>query len=411
MSTFVDFVVTFKTRRDPISYAIFRHENYLEPHSPKFSLTARERSGVQIQHAFNLLSVERSRNEVELNAWPLRQIALYHSFDVISGQTLFIVLKGNREMKTRIVEEIRTHQALQPSLLTDPVHSFKASLLVQLMALEWCAENWGEYIDVFEEKVKDKSAQAKIIPVAEFTTPVSLEQSFSRRATMSPMGSRQNTFARRSTLDTTVESPTSLNESQQASPLRRTNTSEIPSSPTSPTSPQPPLTPARRTSTLRQAVTSMFARVSSMNLKDRPNQDLELAPRQSEESNVFANDLEQNLSFEEFQTLNMWSDDLEQSLMAIEQNQGVLAEIKAQYEGVIKSGGFSDMAQDASVVASVDRFFERIGSIVRDLRIHDHRLRVISRNLESDKVLVSFTPDSSINLVDLFYFSKNGNLY
>jgi hypothetical protein len=383
MPTFLDFVLAFKVRQRPICHAFFRRENYLDADSPKFSLPGRRRSGLQIQHAFNLLSVEKTTVPNELQPWPLRQTALYHSFDVVSGQALFIILKGNLHIARRFKEEVTKHKDFQPSALVNTERSFVGALQAQLMVLEWCGENWAEYVDDFEDKAKTKSVEAKHLPVSAGTSPTTLEMNFSRRSTISPLATRQGTFARRGTLASTR--PPSNHPTQQDSSSQQPVQFEPISQPESPVTPKSPL---RRTSSLRQSVAELFARFPGSQNRQQTNLDIVLDERESQGDDNIWFDLDKMLSFDEFQRINTWCDELEQSQMAIEQNKGVLRQVKEQYSDVIKCSGFISSIQKSEVSGSITTFFRRIDSVIRDLDIHQDRLKAISYTLENDKALV-----------------------
>ncbi|KAK9796179.1 hypothetical protein SCARD494_04528 [Seiridium cardinale] len=385
MPSFLDLVLAFKPRSKPITHAMFRNESYLQEDSPKFALPGFGRSGHQVQSAFSLLSVEQSDAPNELNPWPLRQTALYHSFDVASGQTLFIVLKADTNILKRINQETLKNAEMQPSSFVVAEKSFTATLLVQLMVIEWCAENWSDYIEHFEEKVRDKSIEAKMAPVSAAMSPMALEMNVSRRSTAtSPIVSRMGTFTRQSTWGRDSK-PSTSQLLQQDSTILEATTAATDSQPASPTASMPP--PRRQTSSLRQSVADLFARVSSSQLKGSRAEDIEMGGRNSQENGLLDFNLDENLSFEEFQRMNRWSEELEQSLTAIEQNQGVLKQLREHYHEIIESYAFGKHIKAHNVLDSVASFFRRIDGVMRDLRVHHDRLRAITRTLENDKTL------------------------
>ncbi|KAH8649812.1 hypothetical protein BX600DRAFT_418752 [Xylariales sp. PMI_506] len=384
MSSFLDLALAFKGRTRPVTHAMFRHENYLQRDSPKFSPSQLGRSGIQLQHAYNLLSVERTDIPNESNQWPLRQTAIYHSFDMVTGQTLFIVLKANTHMLNRITKEVRNNQYTQPRSLLDVEGSFLATLLIQLIVLEWCTENWSDYIDYFEQQVREESTKVKMAPISAATSPVAIEMSISRRSTMSPTVSRMNTFVRQGSragrdLGILVAQPTQLGTA-----IPETPDIEQESQPTSPTTPKPPI--RRRTSSLRQSVAELFARKSGSRGSTHED-DVEMGQRRSHESIHAQFNLDDNLSFEEFQRINRWSEELDRSLMVIEQNQGVLRELRNHYTEVAQTHGYTANIKNELVSGGLGDFFRRIDGIVRDLSIHHDRLRAVARILDNDKAL------------------------
>ncbi|ETS83978.1 hypothetical protein PFICI_05854 [Pestalotiopsis fici W106-1] len=382
MPSFLDLVMAFSPSSKPPTHAMFKHENYLEKDSPRFAVPGLGRSGRQIQCAFNLLSVEATDAPNEGNPWPLRQTALCHTFDVVSGQTLFIVLKADTNILKRIHQEALNNPEMQPSLFTNVEKSFAATLLVQLIIVEWCAENWADYIEYFETKVRDKSIEGKMAPISAATTSMAIEMDLSRRSTTtSPAASRKGTFPRQTTfgrdsrpptrmltqIDTdTPETPRAVDESQPASPV-------MPRSP-----------PRRRTSSLRQSVAGMFTRASSSQSK---NEDIEMGHRNSHEDELVEYDLDEKLSFEEFQRMNRWGSELEQSIMVIGQNLGVLEQLQKHYREIIESHEYQQHIRASDLTSRIATFFKRIDGVSRDLVVHRDRLEAVARTLENDKAM------------------------
>jgi hypothetical protein len=353
MPSFLDFVFTFKSRADrsgPLSHATFRHENYLELNHPPLSLPGLGRSGVQIQHAFNFLSVEKSTLQGELDKWPLRHMSLYHSFDVKTGQAFWIVLKGNRLMRKRIAKAAESNRHLQASSITTPERSFVASLQVHLIVMEWCVENWSEYIDDLEDKIGDNVVQAKVAPVAEATSPLPLATSFSRRETMRTTVSRFSTFYSGGSQDT--------------------------SQPTSPTSP-PSQPQIRSFSDLLRRGTRLANQQGSV------PEDVEAVQGGSS-----LEELDASFSFDKLQRLSLLGDGLDRSLLVIEQNQKVMTEIREQYNEVITSHGFMSNMNVDLCKGELSIFFRRVRSIERDLEIYFCRLKALTRALDNDMHMV-----------------------
>ncbi|KAI1460310.1 hypothetical protein F4805DRAFT_417185 [Annulohypoxylon moriforme] len=352
MPSFLDFVLNFSIRGGPVAHASFRHESYLEKNSPELALPALNRSGIQIQHAFNLLSVERARDPEEKNQWPLRQVALYHSFDVTNGRSLWIILKGNQLMARRIFNATKNHRHLKAAEITSPETSFIAGLQVQMMMIEWCSESWAEYIDHLEAEVAQTSDEGKAAPVEKMTSPTEIELMHSPRTT--------NTWG-----------------SQAGSSLA--------------TSPKQQRTFPRSSSDLL----AIFRRMSGLESgtptlpRDEPNEkDVEatagLVEQQEDEGDKLA-DLEKEFSFEKFQRLSLLGQDIEQALVVIEQNKGVLNAIEEHYRSVIESYGFTTYMKKDLYDSDLTTFLAKIRSIGRDLDINYGRLQTLSRTLENDK--------------------------
>ena len=389
MPSFLDFVFTFRHRSRPVDHAIFRQESYLDVDSPTFRLNAPARSGFQIQHAFNLLSVERAKDKNEAHQWPLRQVALYHSFDVQNGRTVWIFLKGNNEMLARIRKARKTHRDLKPSGINSPESSFAASLQIHNILVDWCADSWAQYIDNLEDDVNDKSVDAKVASVDEVTTMPKIASSFNRRS---------------STLQSINSSSSWSKRGESTAQLLSTPPSSPPGS--SATGPPSPISPRRSSFSRRSfSLSEIFPRrnsgfrsgstlvgvdekqsAPSIAPEDQQNQDED---ESSDEDDDSFNELSKSVSFGEFQRLNLLGDELEQAHRAIEQNRGVLNELKEHYEQVTTSFAFTKYIKTDQCAGRIAAFLRRIRKTDRDLETHQGRLKALCQTVENDKTIVS----------------------
>lgn len=354
MPGFLDFVFSFKARGRPLAQAVFRHENYLEKEDSVYDLPTLGRSSNLIQHAFNILSVEKSDRQGEKNPWPLRHTTLYHSFDLQNGRALWAVMKGNSSMKGRLVKGFKHHRDLQPGAMKSPARSFVASLHVHLIVLEWCIENWGEYIDVIDDERNDKSTDAKYVPVAAMTSPASLAQSFPRRETMSSNFSHQSTIYK-------SDSFSRGSSSTHSSPTKQSFTRSFSDF-------------LRRGSGLTSLQTDSLPEgqaVQNESAKDR----------------ALIDDLDVRFSFDEFQRLSSLGDELEQAIIAIEQNKGVIAEINTQYDMATNSVAFTAAMDMGEFKGEISAFFRKLNSIGRELEMHLSRLKALARTVDNDKTM------------------------
>ncbi|KAI1386686.1 uncharacterized protein F4822DRAFT_410936 [Hypoxylon trugodes] len=350
MPCFLDFILTFSVRGNPVAHALFRQENYLERNSPEFSLPQLKRGGVQMQHAFNLLSVERASDPEEKDQWPLRQVALYHSLDVTNGRCFWIILKGDRLIARRIYSATKHHRHLKAAEITSPETSFIASLQVQMIAIEWCSESWADYIDYLEEMISSNSVEGKAAPVEKMTSPEEIELMHSPKST--------NTWGTQS--DTSPISPRRFTFSRASTDIR---------------------TVFRRFSGLDSSIIETP--------REANDKDIEATAGVEEETNDSdkLSYLEREFSFKKFQRLSLLSQGLEQALVAIEQNKGVLTAIQEHYNSVVNSYGFANHMNKGVCDSDIATFLTRIHNTKRDLDIHHSRLQTLSRALENDKTV------------------------
>ncbi|KAL7627709.1 hypothetical protein AAE478_001903 [Parahypoxylon ruwenzoriense] len=376
MPSFLDLVLTFGVRARPTTQALFRHENYLEIKSPEFALPELNRSGIQIQHAFNLLSVERASDPSEKDQWPLRQVALYHSFDVTNGRCVWIILKGNNLMSKRIFSAMQHHRSLNAAAISSPETSFIAALHVHMIMLEWCSEGWAEYLDYLDEDVTTNSVEVKTIPVDKMTSQQEIEFVHSQKntnrfdmqsqATSSPISSRTWTFRRSSSDIFTL--------------IRQLS----------------------RLGSIRPTAAEDGAKEADVEATAG------LQEEEEEDDRDKLSDLENEFSFKKFQRLSFLAQELERALFVIEQNKGVLRAIEEHYLSISESYGFTAHMRKDLCNGDLTAFLTRIRGIKRDLDIYYSRLQTLSRALENDKALFATVLQFKSEKVSEF-FAKSAN--
>ncbi|KAL2206312.1 hypothetical protein CC79DRAFT_1398254 [Sarocladium strictum] len=182
MAKFLDFVFTFKRRVDPHSYASFRCEDTLNPLDRVSEVKPLQRSGVHIQHCFNLLAMEP--NEHDATVWRQRQVAAYHSFDLIEGNTFWTILKGNDVIQNRMQKATDRALASRPQFPNSVALSFQQTLREHLLLLQWSTENWIPYIESLEEQCRKITEITRFPHVQELADDVPLRQMIHRASTM-----------------------------------------------------------------------------------------------------------------------------------------------------------------------------------------------------------------------------------
>ncbi|CAN8104214.1 unnamed protein product [Discula destructiva] len=381
MPSFLDLVLTFESRARPLNRAMFRHEDYLAEDAEHFALPELGRSGMIMQHAFNLLSIERNERAGTAGDYFQRQVAMYHSFDVQNGRSLWIVLKGNSLIARRFLASAGTHRHLKAKAINSPETSFIAALHIHLMMMDWCVEDWADYIDHLENLLENMSSDARMAHVDEATETRGLAQTYGSRRTSTmrsqAAASRQGTFER-------PESRSLQNVSNSGPP------SPMTSSKRTFTRSFSDLLPAmRRLSTFKSHRTkkSWPTDVESGTIAEQQNG--VNGDEEEDEMNAAAElaDLSKNFSFKQFQRLNNLGDEVEQARVAIEQNKGVLEELRQHYEEVVSSYGFNAYIKVEKCRSETAAFFRRVKSVERELDIHYGRLNSLARALDNEKTM------------------------
>lgn len=162
---------SFQASLYPLDYnlAMFNDENtLLAPPSQILPLGELDRSGREIRYSFLLRSIESSTSTPN-QPWAIRQLAVYHSFDVVSGRSLWVTCKGNSAVESRIREAVSEDSTFHPSELKELPGAFSATLEVLSMLLDWCDDNWRWYINDLVDAVGKPTAKAKTVRVIDET--------------------------------------------------------------------------------------------------------------------------------------------------------------------------------------------------------------------------------------------------
>ncbi|KAF1953577.1 hypothetical protein CC80DRAFT_141785 [Byssothecium circinans] len=175
--SFLDFIFPFckQVNAQDFHFSGLRDESRLDAQRRGPEIQQLNRSGNELRICYNLRSVERAGSIAQpvlpssvLN-WSIRQSAIYHSFDLKTGQALWINVKGNKLIKTRITEATSS-----PSPLKAPTRSeaFSASLDTHLIMCDWSGENWRWYINDLEDDFRRLTRDALVISVDRTPSPV-----------------------------------------------------------------------------------------------------------------------------------------------------------------------------------------------------------------------------------------------
>lgn len=350
MPSFLDHIVTFRQRPKPHLATAFHSENFLDESDRDSALPGR--SGLRIQHCFNLLSAEHNERYEKApedeDPWQIRQAAAYHSFDPVEGRSLWILVKGNDKLRERISTATQKQRAFRvSSVRSSKEKAFVSNLVVHRVMLEWCAENWNDYIEHLEEEVKP-AWKSRLMPVTEMVDPEKIARRLSRKKTIHESASRIPT------LD--PQSPMSGSFSEKVTrSLSRLN------------------------SGFEFKKMLSFRRTGS----EQTTGTLAEEPEDEEEEDHVGN----YFSFTDLQKLTRIGDNLEQSQMVMEQNMTVLKEIRDYYEVLVKSDEFSKCIDVKNCHPEISSFFQKMVSIERSLEVAKYRIQSLARMLESNKEL------------------------
>jgi hypothetical protein len=162
MPSYLDFISVFGVQWEPrdLRFSGFREQLILGQSASTTAIPALGRSGRQYQLSFNLKGVSQVPipNKPGRNRWSIRQAAIHHQFDVELGTTLWIVTKGDRDLKERIEDTTAPppYGRIEDQSFDTPEECFRSSLAVHLLLCNWSTEEWRWYIQFLETSIEDE---------------------------------------------------------------------------------------------------------------------------------------------------------------------------------------------------------------------------------------------------------------
>lgn len=176
---FLDFVLTFgrRERAQELHYGGFRSESRLLGSPNSIKIPELGRSGRDFRLCYNLKSVEPSPRQVDW-PWSVRQTAIHHSFDIVTGRASWIIVKGDDLIENRVKEATDPAGHTDTSCFDTNSRSFASSLNTHLVYIDWAGENWQTYIDFLENQAQGDtrrvlSADVDKLPKSMTTAPSS----------------------------------------------------------------------------------------------------------------------------------------------------------------------------------------------------------------------------------------------
>lgn len=119
------------------------------------------RSGRHYEMCFNLKGTEARDSDAgvptQLNHWSIRQAAIYHKLDIVSGNAVWMITKATWSLKK--VFRDATGDGSGPGARTfDDVNSaYRSSLNAHLLIAKWAGESWWRYLQCVESELEEKT--------------------------------------------------------------------------------------------------------------------------------------------------------------------------------------------------------------------------------------------------------------
>lgn len=180
--SFLDFVFPFGDQEYPLDsgFGGFRSQTFVDPLDRGLQLPQLDRSGLGFQQCYSLKSVEPSRGT---RSWPwsIRQSSVCHSFDLESGHSLWIIVKGSTLIRDRVSAHFET---ISFRSLDAVSNAFLTSLEPHLILCDWVDEHWRWYINYMDEQLHSTSRPLLTISIDPTSNPP-LKKKLTKAATWS----------------------------------------------------------------------------------------------------------------------------------------------------------------------------------------------------------------------------------
>lgn len=161
MPDYLDHLFLFGRQIDQseIGFSSFREQMSLRSSRTSHSNDQLERSGKQYQLCYNLKGVTCTHDDLSDpigKEFSIRQAAIYHRFDVVSGNTVWIVTKGRTDLLERFKELTGKNARPEDRAFQTPEECLRSSLSAHLLFCHWATEDWRAYIKWLEGVIQQE---------------------------------------------------------------------------------------------------------------------------------------------------------------------------------------------------------------------------------------------------------------
>ncbi|KAJ9602689.1 hypothetical protein H2200_012883 [Cladophialophora chaetospira] len=166
MPTYLDFLTTFgqESRQRDLRYSGFRGKTRLSPlPRPETVAVDLGRSGRHIQMCYNLKSVKcitPPKTAMMVMQWSRRPVALYHHFDVVEGNALWVITSGSRYFRDRLEDTVGLPGRPEDRDYSTMPAAFRSTFAVHALAAHWAKEGWPAYIQWLEDVIEESTCDA-----------------------------------------------------------------------------------------------------------------------------------------------------------------------------------------------------------------------------------------------------------
>ncbi|KAL8754822.1 MAG: hypothetical protein Q9199_004065 [Rusavskia elegans] len=158
MPSYLDFLFVFGLSNSAreLRFSGFRQQISLPDRAENPAIPGMGRSGHSFQMCYNLKGVACISTEKPAQ-WSIRQAAIHHQFDMEEGTALWIVTKGDLEIKDRVKTLTGKDGRPEDRAFDSPEKCLKSNLAVHLLICHWSTEDWRWYIQHLEDAIEEET--------------------------------------------------------------------------------------------------------------------------------------------------------------------------------------------------------------------------------------------------------------
>lgn len=310
---------------------------------------------------YSLKSVEPSEYTPSM-PWSIRQAVVYHSMDVETQKSFWIIVKGDELIKERI-EDAADSPVVRKTLggREENSNALSRSLATHMIVCDWCSTDWRWYISYLEESVQEKTGHM-----------------------LAAMVHHPNQLPKEKTSKAVTWSTTASSLKEKRS-LRVSRTiKSLPS----------------RTSRIASRANSFLNNTPSTSFREKPDS---LAELQAPAESPTLEPIPPKFSFTDLQRVQLIEDKANEVSLIVDSNIKVLKELREHYSAVVASGELpAELVLKSK--SDLERFEKRIVSVTNDLHMQQARTQTLLRLLGDRKKLVSVIYQSCIAVCLIVYF-------
>lgn len=160
MPTFLEFVFPFGRQHFARDFHLmgFRSESQISKQARGLRIDSLGRSGRHLEFCYSLKSIESSSGDPL--PWSIRQCSVYHHLDLVTGQSVWIIVKANQVISDAIQRRSKDRQEARLLDMNTKRSPLVASIELHEIVCGWISDNWHWYINDLETYLQDKTRRA-----------------------------------------------------------------------------------------------------------------------------------------------------------------------------------------------------------------------------------------------------------